>query len=111
MKKNNNDFIGLEKTPQIDQEEMKPPDMGGVWDRLRKKRHPIETIIPKDVFAAGSPHYYEITDFAKAEVACTSCSVKHGGILEAHLLTRYEVKDGVIYLDGKPMTKSTTNTT
>ena len=31
---------------------------------------------------------------------------KHGGILEPHLLMRYKVENGIIYLDGKPMTRA-----
>lgn len=48
------------------------------------------------------PHYYVVEDLRKRSVKCISCPVSHGGILEAHLLARYKVENGIIYLDGKP---------
>ena len=32
--------------------------------------------------------------------------IKHGGVLEAHLLTRYTLKEGVLYLDGEAINKT-----
>lgn len=46
-------------------------------------------------------HYYVLKSPSSYTIECISCPVKHGGILEAHLLTRYTLKDGVLYLDGR----------
>lgn len=48
-------------------------------------------------------HYYVLDSASSYTIRCLSCPVKHGGILEAHLLTRYALKDGVLYFDGKPV--------
>lgn len=102
-----NDFITMDRSGAPDHGEVKwvPKPVGNVWDILRKKNHPIETIIPKDIFNSNSPHHYEITNLHSAEVTCMSCPTKHGGYLEPHLLTRYKVENGIIYLDGHAMTK------
>lgn len=48
-------------------------------------------------------HYYVLDNPARRTVKCLSCPVAHGGMLEAHLLTRYRLQDGVLYLDEKPV--------
>lgn len=54
-------------------------------------------------------HYYVLENSAKRTIKCISCPVKHGGVLEAHLLTRYALKEGVLYLDGKPINQTPEN--
>lgn len=51
-------------------------------------------------------HYYVMENSRRRTIKCISCPVSHGGILEAHLLTRYSLGNGVLFFDGKP-----TNTT
>lgn len=100
-----NDWLTSENNQlKNDGEEKKP----NVWDVLaeRKKKGlwdgEITTHQIVEHKITEGPHYYELTNIRKREVTCTSCPVRHGGILEAKLLTRYAVKDGIIYLDGKP---------
>lgn len=107
----NDDRLEIQSPPDHTEVAAPQPEIGSVWDRLRKKKIPIETIVPKDIFSSNAPHYFEITNFKTAEVTCRSCPVRHGGYLEAHLLTRYRVTDGVIYLDNKPMTHAPQKTT
>jgi len=54
-------------------------------------------------------HYYVIEDAKKGSIKCISCPVKHGGILEAHLLTKYTLKDGILSLNGKPINQTPKN--
>lgn len=54
-------------------------------------------------------HYYVIEDAGKRSIKCISCSIKHGGILEARLLTRYRLNEGVLYLDDKPLNATPEN--
>ncbi len=86
---------------------------GNIWEILRQRKAKgewqgeIETIVPKTIMNLSSgAHYYEIEDIKKRSVACVTCPIKHGGILEAHLLTRYKVANGIIYLDDKAMTRT-----
>lgn len=51
-------------------------------------------------------HYYVLDDPKKSTIKCLSCPIKHGGVLEAHLLTRYTLKEGVLYLDGEAINKT-----
>lgn len=46
-------------------------------------------------------HYFVMDDPRKHTIKCVSCPVKHGGILEAHKLSRYTLSEGVLSLDGK----------
>lgn len=95
-----------------DEQEVNASPKPNAWDVLKERKKKglwdgeITTHEVKDYPITSGEHYYEITDIRKREVTCTSCPIKHGGILEAHKLTRYEVKDGIIYLDGKAMTKA-----
>lgn len=84
-----------------------------IWDILRKRAEngdfegTIDTIIPKNLFSSKSKvHYFVIKDIRKREVECTSCELHHGGILEAHLLTRYKIENGIIYFDGNPINET-----
>ena len=60
----------------------------------------------KEIPLTKGEHYYIISDRRKRIVECISCPVKHGGILEAHLLTKYKIENGVLYYNDIP-----TNTT
>lgn len=68
----------------------------GLWDG------DVEHIEIKEHNLTKGKHYYEMLDVRKREIVCTSCPIKHGGILEAKLLTRYKLENGVLFLDGKP---------
>lgn len=72
----------------------------GEWDGE------IETITPVNYSLKNGPHYYEVEDPKKRTVVCTSCPIRHGLILEAHLLTHYRIEDGVVYLNDKPLNKT-----
>ena len=94
-KEQNSKNKNKEKLPDIWQilEERKKR---GLWDG-EIKVHQI-----KEYSLSKGEHYFIISDNRKREVMCITCPLKHGGILEAHMLTRYKVEDGIIYLDGKP---------
>jgi hypothetical protein len=83
-----------------------------IWALLKKRKEEgtfqgeIETLIPKTIVNLTSgEHYYEIEDVRKRSIVCRTCEVRHGGILEAHMLSRYKVEKGVLYLDNKPTNK------
>lgn len=48
-------------------------------------------------------HYYVLDDPKRKTIRCISCPIKHGGLLEAHLLTRYRLHEGILYFDEKPI--------
>lgn len=90
----------------------KKDDIPNIWDVLEERKKKglwdgeVEVVPIKEYALTAGEHYFKVTDTKKGEVTCTSCAIQHGGILEAHLLTRYKVEDGVIYLDNKPMTRA-----
>jgi len=84
---------------------------GNIWEHLRdlKKKGlfkgEITEIIPKDFNITQAPHYYVVDDLRRRSIKCISCPIIHGGVLEAHLLTRYRIEDGVLYFDDVPTNK------
>lgn len=93
-------------------DDLKKPEMPNMWTGLAKLKESgdwdgeIETHqVGKEISLTKGEHYYILSDKRKRIVECIACPVKHGGILEAHMLTRYKVEDGVIYLDGEPTNK------
>lgn len=105
-----------QKNEPENQNEQQSPDLPeNIWEVLRERKKrglwdgEIEEIVPKEYNLTQGEHYYEIDDLRQRTVKCSACPITHGGILEAHLLTRYEVKNGIIYLDGKPKTKAKKN--
>jgi hypothetical protein len=83
----------------------KLPDIWKVLEKRKKKGlwdGEIEVIETTSQSLIKGAHYYVIDDPKQASIRCISCSVPHGGILEAHMLHRYNVKDGVLYFDGEP---------
>lgn len=85
-------------------------DIPNVWDVLKERKRrglwdgEIEVIELKSPQSLNKGrHYYVIENNRERSVKCISCAIPHGTILEAHMLHRYEVKDGIIYLDGKPL--------
>ena len=97
----------LLNSEQSEIEESKPPEMPkdlfgelekrkkrGMWDG-EVERHEI-----KEHNITTGKHYY-VLDQKKREVVCTSCPVRHGGILEAKHLMDYKVEDGVLFFKGK----------
>lgn len=95
--------------PKNEEAQDKPAD---IWAELedRKKKGlwdgEIDIVQIKEYPLTAGEHYFQITNIRKREITCTACAVQHGGILEAHLLHRYKVENGIIYLDNKPMTKT-----
>ena len=93
---------------ELKNEEKNAKPEGNIWETLRalKKKGlfkgDIDEIIPKDFNLKTGDHYYVIDDLRKHTVKCISCPIIHGGILEAHLLTRYRVENGIIFFDEEP---------
>lgn len=88
-------------------EELEAPKIdSGIWDILKERKRRglwsgnIEHIEIKEHKINAGPHFYVIEDARKRSIVCTSCPIKHGGVLEASMLTRYTVENGVLYLDG-----------
>lgn len=68
---------------------------------------PITVEHPKKTYnLSKGVHYFEVENAARKSIVCTSCPVRHGGILEAHLLTRYKLEDGILYLDGQAINQT-----
>ena len=100
MPQSNNWLTNEEKTLNQEKkvdvwEVLKERKKKGLWDGEITTHQMVEHQI------IGGPHFYVVSNPGKREVTCTSCAIKHGGILEAHLLSRYKVENGIIYLDGK----------
>ena len=95
-----------------DGREDKTPEMPNVWDVLkeRKKRGlwdgEVTTHTVREFNLRGGEHYYIIENLRIGGVKCVSCPIAHGGILEQHMLHRYEVKNGIIFLDGEAKNKT-----
>lgn len=93
--------------PNSKKDEKKKEKLPDIWKILEERKKlglwdgEIKVHQIKEYPLSKGEHYFIISDNRKREVMCTSCPLKHGGILEAHMLSRYKVKDGVIYLDGK----------
>ena len=84
-----------------------------IWDILRKRKEQgtfkgeIQTFIPKTIVNLTSgKHYYIVDDIRQRRIRCTTCEIGHGGVLEAHMLTRYKIEDGILYLDNKPINQT-----
>lgn len=101
--------INLDNLPEDFKPSAKDVD---IWEVLaeRKKKGlwsgEIDRIAVTEYDLTKGTHYYEITSLQKREVTCILCPIAHGGILEAHLLSRYQVKNGIIYLDKMPRTRA-----
>lgn len=100
------------KEPNTRNDKKETPDIPDIWKVLEERKKKglwdgeIKVSQIKKYPITKGDHYFVITNNRKREVTCMSCPIKHGGILEAHMLSRYRVENGVIYLDGKA-----TNTT
>lgn len=95
---------------ELEQElEKEIPDIWRVIDlqkQLGLRDKGYETITPKEFNLSSGKHYFVLESIGKRSIKCISCPITHGGILEAHLLTRYKLEDGVISLDGKPLNEA-----
>lgn len=106
------DELELAKLPTTknNAEEEERPD---VWEGLKvlKKRGLWKgevDVIPIKEFnltIGKGTHYFVVEDPRTRSIKCTSCPITHGTILEARLLHRYNIEDGVLYLDGKALNK------
>lgn len=94
----------LKRELESNEKESKPE--GNIWGMLRQMKKAgqfkgeITEIIPKDFNITQAPHYYVVDDLRKRSIKCIACPIIHGGVLEAHLLTRYKIEDGILYFDG-----------
>lgn len=80
------------------------PDLFAVLEERKRRgqwKGQVDRHEVKEYTLSGGQHYYEMESLAKRSIVCTSCPIKHGGILEAHLLGLYELKEGVLYFKGK----------
>jgi hypothetical protein len=117
MPKNNNAGMSYKNKRKINPdslpEDFKPSAKDvDIWDVLEERKRKglwdgeIDRITVTEYDLTKGTHYYEITDARKREVTCNLCPIRHGGVLEAHMLSRYEVKNGIIYLDKMPRTRA-----
>lgn len=89
-----------------------PEENLNIWDALKRAKKDgrfkgeIHEYHKPHYNLLKGEHYYEIEDAAKGSIKCVTCPIKHGGILEAHLLSQYELKNGVLYLDGVAQNKT-----
>lgn len=87
------------------QKKAKYPD---IWEVLKARKEKglwhgeIKVHKIREFNLSKGDHYYVVEDIRKRSVKCISCPVTHGGLLEANLLARYKVENGIIYLDGNP---------
>lgn len=99
------------RKPKNEQSEQELPN---IWEVLEKRKEKglwhgeIEVHEIKETNITKGTHYYVVENPRTGSVKCTSCSISHGHILEPHLLTRYDIRDGVIYFDGKAITQAPT---
>ncbi len=85
------------------------PDIWKVLDlreKLGLRKEKIDIIQTREFNLTKGEHYFVMESIGKRSIKCISCPITHGGILEAHLLTRYKLEDGVLYLDDKPQNKA-----
>jgi len=80
-------------------------DFWGVHGERFKKgltKSPIVVEHPKQTYTLSKgAHYFVIEDVRRRSIACITCPVKHGGILEAHMLTQYRLENGVLFYKGR----------
>ena len=59
-----------------------------IWDILEERKKKglwdgeVEVVPIKEYALTAGEHYYVVSDPRKGEVTCTSCAIKHGGILD-----------------------------
>lgn len=95
-----------EKTEETNKPKVSVIDLLEHKDEDHVFHNEVKTHHGKDLFRSKSEeHYYVLSDNRKRVIRCISCKILHGGILEAHLLTRYKINDGVLSLDGKAVNK------
>ena len=100
------------KSDEEEVREDQSPEMPDAWAVLaeRKKKGlwngEVTTHKVRKYKLNKGAHYYVIEDYRSGSVKCISCPVSHGGVLENHMLTRYRVEDGVIYLDNVARNKT-----
>lgn len=106
----NNSFIILSNEPLPTDEFDSPvmtPDFWGVHaERFRRGLTKEEIVVehPKQTYILNKgAHYFIIEDVKKRSIACITCPIRHGGILDAKDLTHYRVEDGVLYFKGKAL--------
>lgn len=102
----------------LDQDEFAPydphPDIWGVLQRRFDKGYittPIVTEHPKSEVNLSKlmqerSHFFEIVDSRKRIIACTTCELKHGGILDAQDLLYTKIENGVLFYKGKAINKT-----
>ena len=100
----------LEK--QLEAELAKPTEQIDIWRVLELRKElgwwdgDIDIVPIKEFNLSGGVHYFVVENPATRSIRCTSCPISHGGILEAHMLTRYRVENGVLYFDDRPVNKT-----
>lgn len=91
-----------------EKEESEAPEVEpDIFEGLKKRKKSglwsgeVETIEMKEHNLSSGKHFFEFLDIRKREIVCTSCPIRHGGILEAKDLMNYELKGGVLYFKGR----------
>lgn len=114
----NSGFSPIGNREPLDADEFKQfephPDFWSVHaERFAKglTKEPIITEHPKSTvnlskLMRDSKHYFVVEDPKRRMVSCSICPMKHGGILEAHLLTQYKIENGVLSFQGKAINET-----
>ena len=89
-------------------EESKTPEVvPDIFEELTKRKRKglysgdVDHIEIKEHNLTSGKHFYEFESIQNRTIVCTTCPVRHGGILEAKHLLDYELKAGVLYFKGK----------
>lgn len=88
--------------------EKETPDIWKVLElegKLGLTKSKIEVLPFREFNLSSGEHYFIMEDAKRRIIKCVSCPIPHGGVLEAHLLMRYKLEDGVLFLDEKPINK------
>ena len=92
------------------QNQEKMPD---IWESLEQagKGELIQHFDAPQYKLTTGEHYWVVSDPKRLEISCTSCPIKHGGIIDAHEAYKTNIIDGVIYVDGNPISKTPSSLT
>lgn len=100
----------MSKIP-ANRDEIRNEEIPDIWSvlkirgKLGYRQDEITTHQTESWNLSKKEHYFVVDDNAKRSIKCISCSIPHGGILEARKLDRYRLDDGILYLDDKPVNK------
>lgn len=106
------DFSVVTNEPLPKDEMETPSDVLDFWgvhaERFKRglTHEPIVVEHPKQTYTLSrGAHYFVIENIRTRSVMCITCPIRHGGILESHMLTQYKLEDGVLFYKGKAINK------